>query len=525
MSALARPALLASVLSAAALSLHPALRASVWLPERDLLLAALLLLMAGGLVARALAAVGAARVPAWLVALGMLAVVAGLAGDGLRGRHGLLRLTVGQASNNFDETGPGGRSLGLRPLGFSVAVERAAAAGTLALVVPGRPLPVELAAGRAAAIGGYRFAQPVLSATGGAARLRVSATDGTRTDVAEVAPGRPGRAGDLVISLDEYFPDFALDDKQQPFTRSLEPRNPAALLTVERGAERHRAFVIQAMPGVHRIEALGRTFSLLDVEPEQQVEIAVHREPLAPVVLLGGVLGALGIGLGAIRRGEAGRPASSRAVPPLGARVDDAAIAGAVYALALLLVDDGRLLGWSFGVSTPGGREPLPGVGVLLGLSLLAAVAGALWLTATALAGAAVALSPGRAALWLAVATGASGLLLAVVRVVLLPETTVRMALPLAGLALAIGLLALALRGPADALSRLLTAGVVLAGLAAVAAGLAGLNVAGTYAVAGALAAAAATLLGLAALEQTGLGAVRRLVFLVALLALLVRPS
>ncbi len=524
MSALARPALLASVLSAAALCLHPALRASAWLPERDLLLAALLLLLAGGLVARALAAVGAARVPAWLVALGTLAVVAGLAGDGLRGRHGLLRLTVGQASNNFDETGPGGRSLGLRPLGFSVAVERAAAAGTVALVVPGRSLPVELAAGRAAAIGGYRFAQPILSATGGAARLRVSATDGTRTDVAEVAPGRPGRAGDLVISLEDYFPDFALDDKQQPFTRSLEPRNPAALLTVERGAERHRAFVIQALPGVHRIEALGRTFSLLDVEPEQQVEIVVHREPLAPVVLLGGVLGALGIGLGAIRRSEAGRPASSQAVP-LGARVDDAPIAGALYALALLLVDEGRLLGWSFGVSAPGGREPLPGVGVLLGLSLLAAVAGALWLTATTLAAGAVARAPGRAALWLAAATGASGLLLAVVRVVLLPETTVRMALPLAGLALALGLLALALRRPADALSRLLTAGVVLAGLAAVAAGLAGLNVAGTYAIAGAVAAAATTLLGLAALEETGLGALRRLVFLVALLALLVRPS
>jgi hypothetical protein len=522
-SALARPALLASVLGAAALSLHPALRAAAWLPARDLLLAALLLLIAGGLVARALAAAGEARIPAWLVALGALAVVAGLAGDGLRGRHGVLRLTVGQARNNFDETGPGGLSLGLRPFGFSIGVERASAAGAVALAVPGRSLPVEITAGRAVVVGGYRLARPILGATGGAARLRVSATDGTRTEVAEVAPGQPGRAGDLVIALDDYFPDFALDDRQQPFTRSLEPRNPAALLTVERGAERYRAFVIQAMPGVHRIEALGRTFSLLEVEPERQVEITVHREPLAPAVLLGGVLVALGVGLGAVR-GQGSGSAPSARLASREAGGDDAPIAGAVYALALLLVDDGGLLGWSFGVPAPAGRVLLPGVGVLLGLSLLAAAAGALWLTATAVAQGAAARAPGRAVLWLAVVTGVLGLLLAAVRVAVLPETTLHMALPLAGLALALALVALALRG-GDLLGRFLTAGVVLGGLAAVAAGLAGLNVAGTYTVARAVAAAAATLLGLSALEQTGLGALRRLAFLLALVALLVRPS
>jgi hypothetical protein len=509
-SALARPALLASALSAAALSLHPALRAAAWLPARDLLLAALLLLIAGGLVARALGAAGEARIPAWLAALGALAVVAGLAGDGLRGRQGVLRLTLGQARNNFDETGPGGLPLGLRPLGFSIGVERASAGGAVALAVPGRSLPVEISAGRAVVIGGYRFARPVLGATGGAARLRVSVTDGTRTEVAEVAPGQPGRAGDLVIALDDYFPDFALDDKQQPFTRSLEPRNPAALLTVGRGAERYRAFVIQAMPGVHRVEALGRTFSLLEVEPERQVEIAVHREPFAPAVLLGGVLVALGVGLAAVRgKGGGG---------------DDTPIVGAVYALALLLADDAGLLGWSFGVPTPGGRVPLPGVGVLLGLSLLCAAAGALWLTASAVSRLAAARAPGRAALWLAVVTGALGLLLAVVRVAVLPETTLRMALPLAGLALSLALVALALRG-ADLSGCPLTAGVVLAGLAAVAAGLAGLNVAGTYTVSRAVAAAAVTLLGLSALERTGLVALRRLAFLLALVALLVRPS
>ncbi len=525
MNALARPAPLASVLGAAALCLHPALQASSWLPERDALLAVLLMLVALALATKSLAASasGPGRLPAWLVALGALGMVAGLGGDGLRGRHGTLRLEVGQARNNFDETGPGGRALGLRPLGFSIGVERVSAAGAVELSVPGRSQPVELTAGRAAAVGGFRLAQPVTSPTGGAARLRVSVADGVRTEVAEVRPGQPGRAGDLVIALEDYFPDFALDDKQQPYTRSLESRNPAALLTVERGAERHRAFVIQAMPGVHRVEALGRTFSMLEVEPERQVEIAVHREPFAPLVLLGGLLAALGVGLGAVLRQDDGTEASAAAAPRDGEA--EPAIAGAAYALALLLADEGRLLGWSFGVPAPGGRVPLAGVGVLLGLSLLAASAGVLWLTAAALAGTTASRGPGRAALWLAVAPGAAGVLLAVVRVVLLPETTVRMVLPLAGLALAVGLLPLTLRGPARALVRLLPAAVVLAGLAGVGAGLAGLDVAGTYAVGGALAAAATTLLGLSALEATGLAAPRRLVFLVALLALLVRSS
>ncbi len=524
MNALARPALLASVLSAAALSLHPALQASSWLPEHDLVLAVLLMLAALGLVARALGASGPGRLPLWLVALGSLGVVLGLGGDGLWGRHGTLRLEVGQARNSFDETGPGGRALGLRPFGFSIGVERVSAAGAVLLSVPGGSQPIDLTAGRAATVGGFRFARPHLSATGGAARLRVSVTDGVRTEVAEVGPGQPGRAGDLVIALEDYFPDFALDDKQQPYTRSLESRNPAALLTVERGAERHRAFVIQAMPGVHRVEALGRTFSLLEVEPGREVEIAVHREPFAPLVLLGGLLAALGVGLGAFLRPESSLERGAAAAP----REEEAGpapVAGAVCALVLLLADQGRLLGWSFGVPAPAERVPLAGVGVLLGLSFLAATAGVLWLTAVAAAGGTVARGPGRAALGLAAATGAAGVLLAVVRVALLPETTLRMALPLAGLALSLGLLPLALRAPASALAGLLPAGVVLAGLAAVGAGLAGLDVAGTYGVGGALAAAATALLGLSALEATGLAAPRRVAFLVALLALLVRPS
>jgi hypothetical protein len=49
------------------------------------------------------------------------------------------------------------------------------------------------------------------------------------------------------------------------------------------------------MPGVHRVEPLDRSFALRAVEPEVSVEIAVHREPLAAVVLLGAILALAGV--------------------------------------------------------------------------------------------------------------------------------------------------------------------------------------------------------------------------------------
>jgi hypothetical protein len=519
-SALARPAVLAALLAGAALCLHPALRTETWLPERELVLATLLLSCAVALVARASAATGSERVSAWAIAVGALVTLAGLGLDGLRGRHGTLALSVGQSRNHFDEIGPSGQPLGLRPLGFSIGVERVSASGGVALAAPGRSSPVEISAGRAAAVAGFRFARPRASATGGVAHLRVSASDGTRTDVADLAPREPGRAGDVVISLDEYFPDFALDEKRQPFTRSLEPRNPAALLTVARGGQAYRAFVIQAMPGVHRVEPLGLTFSLLDVEPEQQVELAVHREPFAPAVLLGGVLLALGIGLAAIRSPH----------PAAGSDARSVILSGCVLVSTLLLVDSAHLLTWSFGVSGSPGRLVLPGVGVPLGLALLAAAAGTAWLAAGVAAGSSgppVAL--GRGALWLAVAMGVAGIALGIVRVAMLSEPSWLAALPLIGVGAASGLVALLLhasgtRTRPDVLVPVVRAVAGIAVAAAVGLGAMGLSEAGTYSASPALAALAAALLGLCALQPARAAGLRRFALLASATALLVRP-
>jgi hypothetical protein len=522
MSLLGRPAVLAGLLVAAAVCLHPALGAEAWLPGRQLVLAALLPACAAALAAAALAAGPSRRAAAALAACGAVLAVTGAGLDGVKGRHGTLRLVVGQAGNSFEESGPEGQALGLRPFGFSVAVARVTATGGVALAVPGRAEPVEVTSRRAAAFSGFRFASPRVSESGGVTRLRVSASDGTHTDVVDLGPGAPGRAGGLVISLDQYFPDFALDDRQQPFTRSLESRNPAALLTVERGGQSYRAFVIQSLPGVHRVEPLGLTFSLLGVEPEQQVELAVHREPFAAVVLIGGVLLALGVGLGALRAPTPEPPAGTPGLAGKAVRATGEELPGGlVYVLALLLADGARVTSWSFGVPTAAGRVVLPAVGVLLGLSLLAAAGGTLWLAAQSLAGQNAPRAAGRAALWGAALLGAAGLLLAVVRLALLPEATPGMVLPVAGVALALGLLVAGLRG---LLVALFPAAVVLAILAAIVAGVSGSAAAGTYATASAMAAAATALLGLAALAPVGFVAVARLVFQTALLALFLRP-
>ena len=521
MSALARPGVLASVLAASALVLHPFLGASRWLPGRPAVLAALLALTVLGLLARAASPSG--RANDWLAAAGAALLFVALGVDGLRGHHGTLSLVPGQVRPHFDETGPDARPLGLRPLGFAVGAERLLDSGDVLLALPGRDAPVVLTPQRSVAFGGYRFARPRVTTTGSAARIRVAASDGRRTETTDVEPGTPARAGDLTITLDDYFPDFALDENRQPFSRSSEPRNPAALLTVEKGGQSHRVFVLQAMPGIHRVEALGLSFSLLGIEPERQAEIDVHREPAALGVLLGAVLLAMAA-VYSLRSVPQPPPEGQREVLPLAA--------GSALVLLLAAVDRGAVLAWSFGLAGGAGRVPLAGVGVLLGAALLLALGGVLLYGAARLAADGAGTRPAaRAALWLAVLLAVAGLLLALVRWAPLAGVAApQSALPLAGIALAAGALAAALlasRAPAPPLvSRAAPVVLPLAAAAAigsaVAAGVLGVRRDGTYATPAAAACAAAALLGLAALEPTGLRSLRRFVFVLALALALV---
>ena len=295
MTTLTRPAPVASLLVVAGLLLHPAVRTEAWLPARDAVLAAVLLLTTIALVLRAVAGPAPGRLASALLAAGAVLVVGAVGADGLRGHRGTLSLAPGQARSHFEEVGPEGRSLGLRPLGFTLGLEQTLPGAALALVLPGETETVVLTPDRAVSAGGIRFGRPRVVPTGAAARLRVGISGGGEDVTVDVAPGRPARAGDLTIALEEYFPDFALDGQRQPFTRSREPRNPGALLDVESPRGSFRVFVLRSMPGVHRVEALDRSFALRAVEPEVSAEIAVHREPFAAVALVGALVTLAGV--------------------------------------------------------------------------------------------------------------------------------------------------------------------------------------------------------------------------------------
>jgi hypothetical protein len=270
---------------------HPSLRASEWLPAAPIVVSALALLLGLGLVVRARADPGAR-----LLALGALLLLAALGFDGVLGRRGSLTLIVGQAKNGFEEEGLEGRPLGLRPLGLEIGLARTDPRVTvLRLPSPAGEETVEVTRERAVSRGGFRFGDPGVVPTGAVGRLTVAVQRGQEMREVEVTPERPTLVDGLQIGLERYFPDFALDGKQQPFSRSPEPRNPAALLRVERDGKAWRVFVIRALPGVHRIEALDRSFSLTSVEPEVAVRMRVTREPAAPlagagILLVGGGL-------------------------------------------------------------------------------------------------------------------------------------------------------------------------------------------------------------------------------------------
>lgn len=236
--------------------------------------------------------------------------------------------------------------------------------------------------------------------------------------------------------------------------------------------------------------------ALLALRPDASAPLATALAGLGVVA----AAGALDATLRA-RRASGGDPA----VP--------AVIAGALLALALLLVDHQAVLSWTFGVGEADTRVLLPGVGLALGVALVAVIGGLLLLGAGLLAPSPAARRGGLGVLGLAVVGVLAGLTLAFVRALSLDDALqTAAARPIALLVLAGGVLAVllmeALRPPSSeepgSVSRIVVATTVAAGLAvsaAVAAGLESWWREGAYATAFTAAAVSAALLGLAALE------------------------
>jgi hypothetical protein len=235
-----------------------------------------------------------------VLASGVALALAGLAYDAVRGHAGHLALRPGEATRTFDELGAAGEPLGMRPLGFDLKLQSVAAdAATVALSsAPGAPPSLRVTPREAAAVGRLRLGWQRYEAR---VRLLVGVTRaGQRTDV-EVAADQPGTAGGLELRLARYFPDFALDARNQPYSKSSEARNPAALLHVVQGGRTWNVFVLRAAPDIHQVPDLDASFSLRDVAMDETVSLGVYKEPAAPLVAAGVLLAALGILLAAKR--------------------------------------------------------------------------------------------------------------------------------------------------------------------------------------------------------------------------------
>ena len=272
-----------------AAALHPALPSALHPPLAAT--SALALLLVASLFA------GPPDAASRLVGVGALAVALALGYDGLRGHRGTMTLEAGEGTQSFEEEGPEGRSLGLRPLGFGVILQGVDPDGTAVLKAGDGAITVRRA--KAAAHGGFRFGLAARRRSAEPSALRIAVAGPRGSSMVEVRPGAPAEADGLRIAVDQYYPDFALDEKQQPYTRSAEPRNPAALLRVTRGEQSWRVFVIRAMPGIHQPEGLDQVLSLIDVVASQGVTVHVSREPGAAVVLAGLAVMAFGLAWGA----------------------------------------------------------------------------------------------------------------------------------------------------------------------------------------------------------------------------------
>jgi hypothetical protein len=219
-----------------------------------------------------------------------------------------------------------------------------------------------------------RLGRPQLDLGGTAATLHVSLNDASGEHHLVLSAGAGVRHGDLDVALERYFPDFALDANNEPFSRSDEPRNPAALLTVRRGGQSYRVFVLAAAPGIHDVEGLGASFGLTAVDTDRSVTLRVKIAPAAPWALLGLLCAGAGLTLHA-RNAPAPR---SSATPSLAA--------GALLCGALMTLGSGDVLRWSWTSGRDGVASALPGSGLTLGVGLIATLAGTLLVAVPVLA-------------------------------------------------------------------------------------------------------------------------------------------
>ncbi len=373
MNALRSRALVAGTAAALCVVVHPQL---LWMREDDVgraVVATMLLLLAAALSARAVHGGLGDR----MLALGATTAVAALAWDGALGQRGSLRLSPGETGRNFVEDGPGGRPLGLRPLGFDVTLVSVRGDSADLLVAGTQATATRTQA--VSAPGGVRLGRPRLAFTGDAETLYLTLTDATGERRLSLPANETMRHADLEIGLERYFPEFALDPNNQPFSRGDEPRRPAAVLTVLRGSQSYRAFALAGAPGIHQVDGLGVSFALSGVLAQQQVGLRTAHLPGAWPLFCGLLLA----GAGLLRKAR-------ETAPPLHPAAPGAAL-GAMLCVAVAALGDGGALRWAWAANLDATPIVVPAAGMVLGTALLSSLAGTLLVVTPILASGALA--------------------------------------------------------------------------------------------------------------------------------------
>ena len=102
----------------------------------------------------------------------------------------------------------------------------------------------------------------------------------------------------LSLVVHRFIPDFVLDEKNQPSTRSLEPNNPAVFIEGWEGEDKvFSGWVFAKFPDFSRIHSTKETdlsVELKDVKAPQYSVIQMAKDPGVPLIWLGCILGMAG---------------------------------------------------------------------------------------------------------------------------------------------------------------------------------------------------------------------------------------
>jgi len=96
---------------------------------------------------------------------------------------------------------------------------------------------------------------------------------------------------DITLTAVRFLPDFVLDEKNQPSTRSLEPRNPAVLIRGERGgAEVFSGWIFAKFPDFAQMHQAAETEfkpELKDVQAPQYSVLQTAKDPGVSLIWVG----------------------------------------------------------------------------------------------------------------------------------------------------------------------------------------------------------------------------------------------